>query len=112
LARSDSVVAVATDDEVFLIDPRRGRSTPLVGASALRSVAPIYAVAIDARSIWVGGAQGVVAIDRANGGIRPIIDPRTPVQAVYDVVLQPGLVWLATPAGLVRLRRLPDGGVR
>ena len=112
LARSDSVLAVATEDEVHLIDLRGGRSTPPAIIPGLRSVAPIYVVAIDARSIWVGGGRGVVAIDRVNGGVRSIMDPRAPVQPVFDIALQPGFAWLATPGGLVRLRRLPDGGVR
>jgi hypothetical protein len=67
---------------------------------------------MDARTVWVGGDRGAAVIDRATGATRSVDPPGVLADAVLDIVLQPEFAWLATPAGLVRLRRLPDGGAR
>jgi hypothetical protein len=112
LARSDSIIAAATDERVALIDIRRGTLALPPGEPDLARLGRLRAVAIDARTIWVGGDRGAASIDRTTGLVRGVTQPGVLADAVFDIVLQPEFAWLATPAGLVRVRRLPDGGPR
>ena len=105
LARADTVLVAATEDGVALVD-LRGRSARLAADGATtRSIAPVTAVAIDATSIWVGGAGGLLVVDRTTGGAR-VVQTRLPVGLpVHDVVVDDEMVWLATPQGVVRMRK-------
>ena len=112
LARSDSVLAVATDERVAIIDVRRGTLALLPGEPDLGRLGRLRAVAIDRRTVWVGGDRGAVAIDRITGLVQGVNRPGTLGDPVLDIVLQTEFAWLATPSGVVRVRRLPDGGPR
>jgi len=112
LARGDSVVLVATDDRVGMIDLSSGAVMLLPGNPDLARLGHLTALAMDARTIWIGGERGAVVIERATGLLRSTNVPGTPSEPVFDIALQPDFAWLATPSGLVRIRRLPDGGVR
>ena len=112
LARSDSVAVVATAARVATVDLRSRVVGTLPGNPDLSRVGRITAVAIDARTIWVGGARGAMVVERRSGLARSASAPGFGAEVVLDIALEPDFAWLATPAGLVRLRRLPDGGVR
>ena len=111
-ARSDSILAVATDERVALIDVRRGTLALLPGEPDLARLGRLFALAIDGRTVWVGGDRGAMSIARTSGLVRSVSRPGTLADPVLDIVLEPEFAWLATPAGVVRVRRLPDGGPR
>jgi ligand-binding sensor domain-containing protein len=112
LARSDSILVVATTERVAVIDPRRDVLSGLPGDPDIGRLGRLLSVAADGRTVWVGGDRGAVVIDRATGLVRNISQPGVLADAVLDIALQPEFAWLATPGGLVRIRRLPDGGAR
>ena len=112
LARSDSIIVVATPERVALIDIRRDAVSLLPGDPDLGRFGRLFSVAVDGRTIWVGGDRGAAVIDRATGLVRSLSQPGVLADAVLDIALQPEFAWLATPGGLVRIRRLPDGGAR
>jgi hypothetical protein len=112
LARSDSIIVAATDDRVALVDLRRDIVRTLPGDPDLSRLGRLLSVAVDPRTIWVGGDRGAVVVDRATALVRSVNEPGMIGDAVLDIVLQPEFAWLATPAGVVRIRRLPDGSAR
>lgn len=112
LARSDSLVAVATDRDLIVVDQRSVALVPRFDAVDISAVAPVNAMAMDAQTIWLAGDRGVLAVSRSSGAARFLAAPGiVPAQAL-DVVLDRDYAWIATPAGVVRLRRSIDGGVR
>jgi hypothetical protein len=114
LASSDSTLIVATSDELFAVDVRSGEVLPGVAGAGLTttSVGAISALAADARTIWVGGSAGVMIVSRADNYVRQLRAGRELPAEVTSIVLTPTIAWIATRRGLVRLARLPDGGVR
>ena len=112
LARSDSIIVVATTERVALIDIRRDVVAALPGDPDLGRLGRLLSIAVDGRTVWVGGDRGAAVIDRATGLVRGLSQPGVLADAVLDIALQPEFAWLATPGGLVRIRRLPDGGAR
>jgi ligand-binding sensor domain-containing protein len=112
LAKSDSVVAAATDRDLLVILPSSASIISRFDAVDVAAIAPVSAMAMDASTIWLAGRGGVLVVARANGAsrLRPAPGP-IPAQAL-DVALDPNYAWVATPAGVVRLRRASDGGVR
>jgi ligand-binding sensor domain-containing protein len=112
LARSDSLVAAATDRDLLVIDVARAALVPRFDAVDISPIAPVAALAMDANTIWLAGQGGVLVVSRSSGASRLLAAPGPiPAQAL-DVVLDPNFAWVATPAGVVRLRRASDGGVR
>ncbi|MCX5761691.1 MAG: hypothetical protein NTW72_09320, partial [Gemmatimonadetes bacterium] len=57
----------------------------------------------------VGGALGVVALDRATGGSRALRAGSDLPDAVTGLVLDGPWAWIATLGGVVRIRRAIDG---
>ncbi len=110
LAWSDSVLLAATDDAVLQLNPRGGHAPERITALNVASVGQITRLAIDDRTIVMTGTDGVVLLQR-RGGLRVLQVPRDIPSAVLDVALARDWIWLATPAGLVRLRRASDGGL-
>jgi len=104
LARSDSVLAVATDDAVMLVDLDTRTVVQSPGAIDARDIAPLNAVAIDDRSLWIAGQRGVVHVDRTTGVTRSFPPAGRLGEAVHDVAVQGEVVWLATSSGVVRVR--------
>ena len=109
LARSDSIVVVATRDALIRLDLRSGRVLPRLLAPDVGQVGGIERVAMDARTIWVAGSRGVLAITRATDVGRFLSSQRELAGPVTDVVLTEEYAWVATQAGVVRLRRGADG---
>ena len=112
LASSDSLVAAATDRDLLVIAPATASLVARFDAVNISPVSPVSAMAMDAATIWLAGRGGVLVVSRSSGAARLLPAPGPiPAQAL-DVVLDPDFAWIATPAGVVRLRRASDGGVR
>ena len=113
LARSDSLIVVATDDALLRFALPSGRLLERLTTVPFGAVGVIGALAVDDQTIWAGGSNGAVVIGRETGLARvvPVAQGQLPGE-VLDIVLTRDYAWLATRGGLVRLRRLPDGTVR
>ena len=112
IAHSDTVVAIATADDVFRITIPGGRLLPRLTAVDFRVVGGITALAIDASTVWVGGPNGVLVTSRATNASMFLPAVAGTRARVRDIHLTVEHGWVATDAGVVRLVRLPDGMVR
>lgn len=112
IARADSLLVVASQDEVVAVARGRVLAAPRLDRATLGDVGRISAVAIDGQTIWVAGDRGVVVIGRASGVTRVLPVPSVIPASALDLTLDPDFAWIATRDGVVRLRRLPDGTVR
>ena len=112
LAAADSLLAVALDDGLIALDLRSRRLVQRLLTVNVAAAGRIAALDADAQGIFVGGSAGALMVDRATGAIQLLSVPRDiPAEAV-DVLLEREWAWIATPAGLVRLRRLGGGELR
>ena len=109
LASSDSLVVIATRDVLVRLDLRSGRLLPRLLAPDVGQVGGIEHVAADARTIWVSGSRGVLAITRGTDVGRFLSAQSELPGAPADILLTDEFAWIATSAGVVRLRRGPDG---
>lgn len=109
LAWSDSVLLAATDDAVLRIAPRGGVAPTRVAALDGQQVGRITRVAIDDRAMWLAGTDGVIMLSRQTGNLRVLRAPIDVPGPVLDLVASRDWLWLATPQGLIRLRRSADG---
>lgn len=112
LAASDSVLLVATDDAVVLVDPRAAPATltaQLLSALDPRLLGEVTRVAADERAFVVAGRDGVLLVSRSSGARRALRVPLDVPGPVFDVLLQRDVVYLATAQGLLRYRRTSDG---
>ena len=112
LAASDSVLLVATDDAVILVDPRAVPATlmaPPLPTLDPRLVGEVTRVAADERAFVVAGRDGVLLFSRSTGARRALRVPLDLPGAVFDVLLQRDAVFLATAQGLLRYQRSGDG---
>lgn len=112
LAASDSLVAVATERELIVIDQKSVSLLPRFDAVNVSSISPVNAIAMDAGTIWMGGNRGVLIVSRSSGASRLLAAPGPVPAEALDIALEHDNAWIATPAGVVRLRRSSDGGVR
>lgn len=113
LAATDSILVVATDEQVVWRQaPARasGAAWQLI-AMDLRFVGRVQRVAADAHSVFVAGSEGVVQWQRRTGAVRRLSIPADLPAPALDLVPVDGWLWVATPAGLVRLRRDADGAL-
>ena len=110
LAWSDSVLLAATDDAVLQLAPKGGREPTRVMALDVAQVGQVTRLAMDDRTIVMTGTNGVQVVQR-NGGVRTLRAPTDVPGPVLDVAMSRDWIWLATPEGLVRLRRASDGGL-
>jgi hypothetical protein len=104
------VLLAAGDDGVLRLAPTGGVEPARVLALDVAQVGQVTRLAIDDRTIVMTGTDGVVVLQRA-GGVRVLRVPNDVPGPVFDVVLSRDFLWLATPDGLVRLRRASDGGL-
>ena len=109
LARADSSVFVAVGGAVLAFNLRTGAWREPWPAVPWRAVGEIDALAADGRTLWAGGAFGVIAVDRATGGSRILRAGSDLPDAVTGLVLDGGWAWIATLGGVVRVRRAADG---
>ena len=109
LARADSMVFVAMPDGVMAFSLARGAWSEPWPAVAWGTVGEIGTMAADARTVWVGGAFGVLAVDRATGVYRILHAGSDLPDVVTSLVLDGDHAWIATLGGVVRVRRSADG---
>ena len=109
LGRSDSLVVIGTRDALLRLDLRSGRLLPRLLAPDVGQVGGIEKLAVDARTVWVAGPRGVLAITRGTDVGRFLPALGAFAGRVTDVVLTEEFAWIATEAGVVRLRRGIDG---
>ncbi|MEJ7808897.1 MAG: hypothetical protein WKG32_00635 [Gemmatimonadaceae bacterium] len=112
LARSDSEVVVALQDDIVRLALPDGRVLPRFEAVNIASLRGITAVDMDQSTIWAVGYGGVLVIARASGVSRFLAAPGEIPAEAYDVLLRGDYGWVATRAGLLRLRRVTGGSVR
>ena len=110
LARNDSVVAIATENDVILIDITTGRLRPRLEFAGSGTMRDIRTLAMDEKTIWIGGGFGAVMV-RTSDGMTKAVQPSGVYREVEDMLLTDDYVWLATADGVTRLRRLSDGSV-
>ena len=110
LARSDSLVAIATENDVMFINITTGQLRPRLDLVAVGMVRDIRSLAMDEKSIWIAGGFGAVMVRRSDGLTRAV-RPSGVYGEVEDMVITPEYVWLATADGVTRLRRMADGSV-
>jgi len=111
LAWSDTVLLAATDDAVLLLAPWSGVEPTRVDALDVRLVGRVTRVAIDDRTMWLAGSEGVVMVSRRDGATRVLRVPVDVPGPVLDLVADREWLWVGTPQGLVRFRRRGDGGL-
>ena len=111
LAWSDSVLLAATDDAVLRLSPRGGVEPMRVDLLDVRVVGRVTKVAIDDRTMWLAGTDGVVIVSRRDGATRVLRVPGDLPGPVLDVAADREYLWLGTPQGVIRLRRRGDGGL-
>ncbi|MEQ1691786.1 MAG: hypothetical protein ABMA00_10890 [Gemmatimonas sp.] len=110
LAWSDTVLLAATDDAVLRLAPKGGVEPTRVMALDVAQVGQVTRLAMDDRTIVMAGTDGVVVLQRA-GGVRVLRVPTDIPGPALDVAMSRDWLWIATPDGLVRLRRANDGGL-
>ncbi len=111
LAWSDTVLLAATDDAVLQLAPKGGAEPSRVMALDVRQVGTVTRLAIDDRTIWLAGSNGVLILARNSGATRLLRIPADLPGPALDVVASRDWLWIGTPFGLVRLRRVGDGGL-
>ncbi|MBL0171817.1 MAG: hypothetical protein IPP90_14050 [Gemmatimonadaceae bacterium] len=110
LAWSDSVLLAATDDAVLRLAPKGGVEPARVLALDVAQVGQVTRLAMDDRTIVMAGTDGVVVLQRT-GGVRVLRVPNDVPGPALDIAMSHDWLWIATPDGLVRLRRSSDGGL-
>jgi ligand-binding sensor domain-containing protein len=108
IAAADSELFAATENEVVAFAGTQVRPSRFAAMDFGR-VAPITALAADARTLWVGGRRGVLVVDRASLVSRLMRGGAELPSEVTDIVLAAGVAWVGTRDGLLRVRRLGDG---
>lgn len=111
LAWSDTVLLAATDDAVLRLAPRGGVEPVRVDLLDVRQVGRVTKVAIDDRTMWLAGTDGVVIVSRRDGATRVLRVPGDLPGPVLDLAVNRDYMWFGTPQGLIRLRRRGDGGL-
>jgi ligand-binding sensor domain-containing protein len=111
LAWHDSVLLAATDDAVLRLSPRGGVEPVRVDLLDVRLVGRVTKVAIDDRTMWLAGTDGVVIVSRRDGATRVLRVPGDLPGPVLDLAADRDYLWLGTPQGVIRLRRRGDGGL-
>lgn len=108
LASFDSVVVVATENDLVTVHVRSGAVLSQFVRPDVARLEGITAMAIDARTLWVTGRRGLLVVDRATAVTR--FAGGLPFASVmHDVALDARYAWIGTSDGLLRLRRRPDG---
>ncbi|MEP6765322.1 MAG: hypothetical protein ABJB66_13475 [Gemmatimonadaceae bacterium] len=113
LAWSDSLLIIATDNEILRLSPRGNAAPTRVIALDPRPVGRVSAMAMDDRMIFLAGSEGLLAMPRPDhlGPSRMLSSSFDLPGAALDVAISRDWVWVATPNGLVRLSRNSDGGL-
>ena len=117
LALTDTGLAVAGSAELWL-GGGAGRTAELARPTASTArLGRLAALAAEGGALWVGGSNGALAIVVASGQALPVpLDEPGAMSApplggreVRSIALAPGVAWIGTAAGVVRVRRGSDG---
>ena len=111
LAWSDTVLLVATDDAVLRLTPRRATEPVRVPELDVRLVGQVTRLGLDDRTMWIAGTDGVLVVPRNGGTLRVLRVPNDLPAPPTDVVASRDWFWISTPIGIVRIRRMSDGGL-
>jgi hypothetical protein len=117
LAATADGLALAAGGELWIGSGDRRTAAFRRPTASLARLGRLGALTADDRTIWVGGSNGAAAIAYPAGPMVdvPLDEPSSMVppplggREVHSIALAPGVAWLATSAGLVRVRRGPDG---
>ena len=117
LALTDNGLAIASGGELWLGSGEGRTATFTRPAASTARLGRLAALASDERTLWVGGSNGALAIVVASGQAMPVpLDEPNAMAApplggreVRSIALAPGVAWLGTAAGVVRVRRGADG---
>jgi hypothetical protein len=108
IARADSVLVLAASTELIEIDLKAQRVLP-PRAAPFGRLQGIARITMDARTIWLVGEGGVLAIDRLSGRSVSLPLGLTLSAPPTSVTLASDVAWIGTRNGLVRVRRRADG---
>ena len=117
LALTANGLAVASAGELWL-GTGEGRTADFARpVASLARLGRLAALAADDRTLWVGGSNGALAIVFGSGQAMSVpfdapdamLAPPPGGREVRAIVLAPGVAWLGTAAGVVRVRRGADG---
>lgn len=117
LALTESGLAVASSGELWLGAGEDRTATFTRPTASTARLGRLASLASDERTLWVGGSNGALAIVVASGQAMPVpLDEPNAMAApplggreVRSIALAPGVAWLGTAAGVVRVRRGADG---
>jgi ligand-binding sensor domain-containing protein len=118
LALAGSGLAVATDRELWLTDGAARVGSARRVDVPLDRLGRIRRIVADERTLWLGGSRGAAALSLRDyrwrflspSGIGPAFSASLDRERdVRDVALAPGVAWLATAAGILRVARGADG---
>lgn len=99
---TDSLVVVLTPRGVESYGPNR--TVAPLHSSALQQIGRPVSLGSQGNRVWIGGTLGLAEWNRATGAWRYLTVPNDiPEAPVYDVAEENGRIWLATPAGALRL---------
>ena len=105
------MLVVATDDHLLRVSPRGGAAPSRINID-VASLGYITRVAIDENTIFVAGANGILAMQR-NGGLTRRLSVESDIAGMpLDLVANRDWLWVATTRGLVRVSRNSDGSIR
>jgi hypothetical protein len=118
IALAGDGLALLTDRELWLTSGARRLSDATRVDGPLERLGRIRRIVADDRTLWLGGTRGAAAfslrdrrwtfVNLSDPGIGPSLGSADPSD-VRDLALSPGVAWLATGAGVVRVARGDDG---
>ena len=108
LARADTTLAVATEDDLIEVNLNTRRVLPPRAAN-IAGLRRVTKVAMDAHTVWLAGEGGAMAIHRASGRSSLLPAGLALPAAATSIALTRDVAWVGTHDGLVRVRRRSDG---
>ncbi len=121
-AWSDSTLLLVTDRRAHLLSLERtlqsaydsvasSQSDSVWSEFELQTIAPVHSAAMDARSLWIAGRNGVLTYSRLSGATRMLRAGVDVPARVTAVALDDSWAWIGTDRGIVRVKRASDGGL-
>jgi ligand-binding sensor domain-containing protein len=101
VVQAGSRMIACTADALFIREASSWRGP--VRVPALRGLGRLTTLAADGEAIWVGGTNGLARYEPAREEWLYFLTPRDLPAGPIDIVVQNTFVWLATPAGALRL---------